>query len=269
MTPELQLKSELDHILARLGSADELTEAQKSESYARISQISDELITLSKRGDSSSFIVNLLNAKFIPNGAWRVSRSYASFQISGAVGNRPYAISEVQGYKAKIDTGRGGQSVDGSGWRVKLDSLWVKSIDVANDLVRQINGDLPALLSDPKCKKTLGCFVSPTRVPAPELIEKHKAELHVYLAALVSEGNLLWRKTKDYRQVSDLSRMAVDILGVTTEWHENFAALVPCPACGTKIMPNIVKCNACSAILDRKRAIEFGLIVEPQPRAGR
>lgn len=254
------MKTELDQVLASLGHP-EITEQQKTVAYARISELTDEIMKISKRDGGSLYIINILPKKFIPNGAWRVGRSYASFQIPGREDDAPYSVTEVTSHIARIDTGRGGQGVSGSaGWRVKLDSFPIAARDVANDIAREINGDLPSMESGSRAPKTLGVFVSPTRIPSPEQLESERSKLNVYLSAWVSEGNAIWRKTKDYRKVSDISRMAAELLNISTDWHENFASLIPCPACGTKIAPDLAKCSACSAILDREKAMHFGLI---------
>jgi hypothetical protein len=241
---------------------DKITEAEREAAYTRISQINDQLAAVSSRNDAPVYIVNLTVKE------WIVSRSYSSFWIRGKQDGEDYSVFEVTGRKAVIDTGRGGEAnVRDRGWRVKLDQLYIPALQVAEDVVREINGDLPPLVATQKSRKavkTMGVFVSPTRIPSTALLEKHRAELNVYYAALVMEGNLEWAKSKDYRKIGDLHREAADALGISTDWHEDLLHRQICPGCGDQIRVGIAKHATCGYVLDWEKAFAGGMLTAQQ-----
>src|SRR2546425_6373950 len=49
-------------------------------------------------------------------------------------------------------------------------------------------------------------------------------------------------------------------LGLEKEWSYEPKPLVDCPACGEKVKPGVAVCRACGAILDRAKALQFGLL---------
>jgi hypothetical protein len=145
----------------------------------------------------------------------------------------------------------------------------VTALSVAKDVAREINGDLPAISGmrgkkDQRVAKTMGVFISSNRRPSKELLEENLNVLKGYFATLVAEGNAVFNKTKDYRQVSDLARDAAEYLGVSTEWHENLLNRQICPGCGESVRLGIAKHPSCGAILDEDKAYTLQLLSEKQ-----
>jgi hypothetical protein len=259
------LNNELKSIMAMLGS-DKAGEREKAAGRDRLAELTDQIVGISKRGDAPVYLVNLLDKQ------WLVQRSYSSFFVRGKEPGDDYAVTEVTGRKAVIDTGRGGEANQRDrGWVVKLDTLYYTAMQIAKDICKEVNGDLPAISGmrgkkDKRVAKTMGVFVSPTRRPSAELLEAERARLNVYFATLVAEGNAAFNKTKDWRLVSDLARDAAEYLGVSTEWHENLLNRQVCPGCGEQVSLNIAKHPACGAILDEDRAYELGMLSPPQAK---
>jgi hypothetical protein len=253
------LNNELKAIMGMLGS-DKATEREKSAGRDRLTELTDQIVGISKRGDAPMFLINLLDKQ------WLIQRSYSSFYIRGKEPGEDYSVTEITGRKAMIDTGRGGEAnARDRGWSVKLDTLYYTASQIIKDIAREINGDLPAIAGlrgkkGERIVKTMGVFISPTRRPSVELMEEAKAHLNVYFATLVAEGNAIFNKTKDYRLVSDLARDAAEYLGVSTEWHENLLNRQTCPGCGDQVRIGIAKHAVCGAILDFEKAYELGLL---------
>ncbi len=259
------LRDEMNRILEMIGK--EATSVENKEiGLARVSEIMDEMVIISKQGDAPMYIINLLPKR------WTISRSYCIFTINPKPDGADYSVTEITGKSGKIDTGRGGQvRENGLGWRVKLDGLYYTAKQIATDVAREINGDLPALQAGQvrdgkRIEKSMGVFVSPTRKPAPELLEKHRATLNVYYTALVDEGNILWRKSHDYRQVSDLCREACDYLGIATEWHQSLDMKAYCAGCGIETRKGIAVCGSCGAVQDWDKAHALGMLNAKQEK---
>jgi hypothetical protein len=257
------LQNELKSIMILLGS-DKATEKEKSIGHIRLSEITEKIVELSKRGDAPVYLINLTDKQ------WMVHRSYSSFFVRGREQGEDYAVTEITGRKAFLDSGRGGESNHRDrGWTVKLDTLYVTALSVAKDVAREINGDLPAISGmrgkkDQRVAKTMGVFISSNRRPSKELLEENLNVLKGYFATLVAEGNAVFNKTKDYRQVSDLARDAAEYLGVSTEWHENLLNRQICPGCGESVRLGIAKHPSCGAILDEDKAYTLQLLSEKQ-----
>lgn len=258
------LNAELQQIMAMLGADTDIEQPKKDQAYARISDLTGQIVNISKSGDAPVYIINLNKKR------WVINRGYSSFWISGKVPDQEYAVTEITGRPAPYDTGRGGEADSRShGWRLKFDTLYYTAASIAADIVREINGDLPAMVSTrqgttERIVKTMGAFASPTRIPSRELLAKCRDTFHKYCAALVAEGNSVWDRTKDYRQISDLYRDAAEELGISTVWHENLLDRQTCPGCGDSVRKNIAIHPTCGAILDRAKANSLGLIVGQQ-----
>lgn len=257
------LNNELKSVMAMLGS-EKSTEKEKLQGHERLSQLTDQIVGISKRGDAPVYLINMLDKQ------WLIQRSYSSFFVRGKEPGEDYAVTEIVGCRAVIDTGRGGEANKRDrGWIVKLDTLYYTAMQIANDVCREINGDLPAISGmrgkkDVRISKTMGVFTSPTRRPSPELLEANKATLNVYFATLVAEANAVFNKSKDWRMISDLARDAAEYLGVSTEWHENLLNRQICPGCGESVRIGIAKHPSCGAILDDARAYELDMLTPAQ-----
>jgi hypothetical protein len=259
------LHAEMNQILGML-SGTEVTAEARELAHVRISEISDLMTKFAKSGDVSVYLINLLPKR------WYLKRSYASFLIAAKEKDKAFSVTEITGYSGKIDTGRGAEARrDGRGWQVKLDGKYWSAMQVAKDLSRQINGDLPPLQhvdvnEGQRIEKTQGVFISPSRMPAPELLETERAKLNIYMSALVEEGNYIYRETGNMRRINGLSREACDYLGIYTEWHRSLKLREYCEGCGAELRASVVKCQTCGAIRDWDRAFSLGMLDAQQKR---
>jgi len=258
-----KLQSEMNMVLATIGQ-EKISDAARKQAHDRLAELTSQIVSISKRGDTPEYIVNLTDKK------WLVNRCYASYLIKGREPGEQYSVTKIEGRPAYLDTGRGGEaSVADRGWRVKLDNLYVTASQIAADVVREINGDLPAIISGRtarggKITKTMGVFISHTPRPQQDVLNTALLELKTYFSALVADGNATWSKTKDYRQISDLCRDAAEYLGISTEWHM-LLNTEQCPGCGAQVVPGIAVHPACGAILDHALAEKLGILASTAP----
>ena len=108
------------------------------------------------------------------------------------------------------------------------------------------------------------------KVTKPEVTLHHKEKL----AALFDKQtkwfkNLCKKADDDWNQyhklglISGHQRYAAEYLGYKAEWladYSNNDGMVDCPACFSKIDARAVVCVNCKAILDRQKAVKFGII---------
>ncbi len=121
---------------------------------------------------------------------------------------------------------------------------------------RKIAEDLAADLGD------YGVFVADGDEPSEEEIASAKGRLIEVAKKRVFEGDQEWARSHNYRLLSDLHRRAVKLLGLEREWAYEPAAMAECPVCGERIKPGVAMCKSCGAILDREKAMEFGILAE-------
>jgi len=80
-----------------------------------------------------------------------------------------------------------------------------------------------------------------------------------------------WSQYKKIGLISGHQRYAAQYLGYKPAWLPEYnpnSGLIDCPACFSKIDARAVICISCKAVLDKKKALEFGIIVEqPKPLA--
>lgn len=108
------------------------------------------------------------------------------------------------------------------------------------------------------------------RVTKTEVPIKYAEELYNLRARQIRWFENLCRKADDdwnqYHKVGLISghqRYAAQYLGYTPEWLPNYntnAGTKDCPSCFSKIDARAVVCINCKAVLDRDKALQFGII---------
>lgn len=250
-------KAHLEEFIRR-GRDEKLTPEEREVARMQAFELANSVLDEVTRGEKPVFIVNLSKKRFI------CSRSYASFWIKGAWQDERYAVTAIHGAKSYRDAGYGGepyQNAFGAGWKPKGVADAYTAMQIAKDIVREINGDLPqvqtSFVSETNTQglrvfKTLGVFISETEVPSETDLKAAEDNLAYYDAALISEGNLIYEKTHDYKQIGALHHEAAARRGVNTAWHENYLDRLTCPGCGGQVMKSAARCpNAtCGWILN-------------------
>jgi len=102
------------------------------------------------------------------------------------------------------------------------------------------------------------------------ILLNHKDELKAlrerqqrWFVNLCRKGDDDWNQYHKVGLISGHQRYAAEYLGYKPEWlpeYNSNAGMTECPACFTQIDARAVICINCKAILNRQKAIEFGII---------
>jgi hypothetical protein len=107
-------------------------------------------------------------------------------------------------------------------------------------------------------------------VSKQEVLTKHKTALqdlkdrqHRWFENLCKKADDDWNQYHKVGLISSHQRYAAEYLGYKSEWLVDYnpqEGLIDCPACYSKIDSRAVICINCKAVLNRAKAIEFGII---------
>lgn len=115
--------------------------------------------------------------------------------------------------------------------------------------------------------KEKGCFVPAGEIPTEQEIQQAHATRRAYLTECVANGDAAYSINARIDDIPGEWKRAAAELKMNVEW----AKLPPekkaeCPACGHDLpRADVAICGSCHAILDREKAIKFGLIEEDKP----
>lgn len=117
-----------------------------------------------------------------------------------------------------------------------------------------------------------GCFIPAGDKPTKAEIEGGLAARKAYLLRCVRNGDAAYSATGRIDDIPGEWKAAAEELGIDREWCKMAPAeKADCPACGHDLpRPDVAICGSCHAILDREKAIKFGLIeapAEPKPES--
>jgi len=152
-----------------------------------------------------------------------------------------YALTCVTARKGIIDLGD----------RRTLD-FPISAREIAADLSREINSDAGE-------NSFLGVFVCAGAAPSAEELDAAHRRLAEFYARVVAVADQEWERTRNFLVITDVQRRAARWLGLEKEWTYEPKPLVDCPACGEKLKPGVAVCRTCGAVLDREKALQFGL----------
>ena len=134
---------------------------------------------------------------------------------------------------------------------------------IADDICKQINSNGPGDAS------FFGVFVCKGSEPTQQELEQHHNRLKNYFMQCVAAADAQWSSNPRHDLVSGVAKRGARWLKLNAEdhgWMVNFQVMADCPACGTRIKPGVAICKACGAILDAKKAAEFGLLEPAEPK---
>ena len=178
----------------------------------------------------------------ITEQTWMAHRTYGTFQIPGRKDDEKYSLTEISPRTGSIDLGD----------KRKLD-FPISAREIADDLSREIN-------SDAGDASYFGVFVCAGEVPTEAELDRARHRLEEFYKKQVFIADQEWERTHNYMVITDVQRRAARGLGLEKEWSYEPKPLVDCPACGEKVKPGVAVCRACGAILDRAKALQFGLL---------
>ena len=245
-----KLHAELQRISARLLN-EKLSEPEREKCRRETVKLANEISAIAQKGDAPVYIINLNRRRFLCN------RSWGSYWIGGRRADQPYESTVI----APVMVSRQA----GPGWKAKnnpLEARYYTSREVAEDLCREINGDLPAIqvsgpfsnineTEGPRIRKTLGVFVSESQIPEQKQLNGETAALEAYYSMLVDEARAIYAKTRDRKLLATLHFEAAEALGIDDEeWCMNYAAQQSCRGCGKRINARAAICPLCGWVLD-------------------
>lgn len=110
------------------------------------------------------------------------------------------------------------------------------------------------------------------KIEKVDVLTKHKVSLDALKARqrrwfenLCKKADDDWNQYHKMGLISEHQRYAAKYLGYETPWLVNYnvnQGMVDCPACFSKIDARAVVCINCKAVLDKAKALQFGIAVE-------
>ncbi len=172
---------------------------------------------------------------------WMAQRTYGNFVVQPCPPGQAYALTAVGAREGIVDLGD-----------KRTLNFPISAREVAEDVAREIN-------SDGGDGSFFGVFVCAGERPTEPELAQARAKLEEFYKRLVYVADQEWERTHNYMMISDVQRRAARWLGVEKDWAYDPKPMVDCPACGSKVKPGVAVCRACGAVLDREKALEFGL----------
>jgi hypothetical protein len=228
---------------------EKLGEGEREAARKKTVELANRIAMVAEKGDAPVFIINLNKRLF------RAQRSWGSnYWISGC-GKKQFSSTLILPVVASKQAGPGNKNKP-------TERVYISARKVAEDICREINGDLLALgvsstfssaneQEGPRLRKTLGVFISDSSIPAKEHLEQEELDLSAYYAALVDEGDAIYAKNRDRKFLSNLHFEAAAYLGVDDrEWTMNYLSQVSCPGCGARVSMRAAICPTCKWVLN-------------------
>jgi hypothetical protein len=111
-----------------------------------------------------------------------------------------------------------------------------------------------------------GCFIPKGAKPTETEIEQAHAARRTYGMKCVNDGNAAYSINARIDDIPGEWKRYAEELGIDVEWCKlPPPSKTECPACAGEIKPYVAVCRHCGAILDKKKALEFGFIEETKP----
>ena len=165
---------------------------------------------------------------------WYVSRTYGVFHIPARETGKPCSLLMV--------TSRGDALDLGDNRRFPFS---INARDIAKDIVQDLGPH--------------GVFVCSDARPTADEIAAATAKRDDWYKQLVFEGDQMWSRAHNYREISDHHRRAALALGIEREWAYVPQKMIECPVCGEKIKPNVAMCKYCGATLSSEKMAQYGV----------
>jgi hypothetical protein len=115
-------------------------------------------------------------------------------------------------------------------------------------------------------KTWFGLFYSDKPEPTKEQLAEARRKLDAIMTAFLQAGDkLALEGAKGLEQVGPMHRKAAAFKKQKRDWSMVPESKIDCPGCGGAITPSAVKCVACGAVLNWKKAYELGMVASPNP----
>jgi hypothetical protein len=102
-----------------------------------------------------------------------------------------------------------------------------------------------------------GVFVAEGDEPTEREVVKARAAWNKTCDALISEADNYYNQgPSEYKNVTDMHRIAAKVRGVDKIWARGTEELVLCPICANRISPAAAICSFCKTVIDEKLVIK-------------
>lgn len=165
---------------------------------------------------------------------WYISRTYGVFHIPACEKGKPCSLLMVTPRGDALDLGDN-----------RRFPFTITAAEIAKDLIQDLESH--------------GVFVCVGARPTDEELAGAIARRDDWYKDLVFQGDQMWARSHNYREISDQHRRAAMALGLAREWAYTPQKLKDCDVCGEKVKPNVAMCKHCGAILDVEKAASHGV----------
>lgn len=165
---------------------------------------------------------------------WYIARTYGVFHIPSRPEDEPYGLLIVSSRADALDLGDG-----------RRFPFTISARDIADDIVQDL-----------ACH---GVFVCRGARPSADELRKAAETRDQWYKQLVFDGDQMWARSHNYREISDMQRRAAISMGLEREWAYVPLKMVDCPVCGEKVKPGVALCRHCQSILDPEIARRHGV----------
>lgn len=165
---------------------------------------------------------------------WYISRTYGVFHIPACEKGKPCSLLMVTPRGDALDLGDN-----------RRFPFTITAAEIAKDLIQDLASH--------------GVFVCAGARPTDDELAAAVACRDDWYKNLVFEGDQMWARSHNYREISDQHRRAAMALGLEREWAYTPQKLKECEVCGEKVKPNVAMCKHCGAIFDEAKAASHGV----------
>jgi hypothetical protein len=196
-----------------------------------------------KQTQDTVTLVNISTQKWPPR-----HRTYlGSLTIASPEPGQDFALTPIRSCKGSIDIGDR-----------RTMEFPITAREIAEDLAREINGDSGE-------GSFHGVFVAEGPEPSDAELKDAREKLAAFHRRLVDMADLEWERSHNPMFITDLERRAARELKLDKPWLYDPKPQIECPACGESLKPGVAVCRTCRAVLDRDKAIKFGLVPDNSP----
>lgn len=169
---------------------------------------------------------------------------FGRFAIAGRKEGEAYRVTEITARLSTMDHGE-----------KNMTRIPIGALDIAHDIVRQINENAGSKDEQTGAKPFMGVFVitegaRPSKEELAEAHEKLKAFCEHYV--FIADGD--FEVMRNSKMIPGFARKAAKILNLDKPYAIDTTRMVNCIGCGKGVSPNAVRCPHCEAILDEAKA---------------
>jgi hypothetical protein len=214
--------------------------------------------------DNTGFVAEATICSILPREDGQpftvANRTHGVYRIYHPGNGESFALTHIPWKKDYADVGDYDPAYTRRSGIEKRKEFTFTARQIAEDICKEINSNGPGDAS------FFGVFVcNDTKGPTVDELQDATTRLETYFRQTVAAADSQWSNIPRHDLISGIAKRGARWLKVEREWLSNYAAMVECPACGDRIRPYVAVCKSCGAILDRKKAEEFGLL-EKKPK---